>query len=200
MTKLAPGKLNLAGLGKLIGVPKIDTEKWDAQDGHTKGFYKSHMTKLWQNRRSEFVDYALEDVVVTALYGTFILNFQQTLTKDGFGDFKPLQLKPSLGSIVGTIIGCENEQPADWIVDEVIKLLSQLNQRSDNDEDFESFLMTICKPKITNVKGKVERNYHFDELLAEPTPEHLREWLTDHLDFDKIRKGYAFPRTDMMLL
>lgn len=197
MTKLAPGKLNLAGLGKLIGVPKIDTEKWDVQDGYTKGFYKSHMTELWLNRQSDFIDYALEDVVVTALYGTFILNFQKTLTKDGFGDFKPLQLKPSLGSIVGTIIGCENEQSADWIIDEVIKLLSQLNQRSDNDEDFESFLMTVCKPEITNVKGKVERNYHFDELLAEPTPQHLREWLTDHLDFDKIRKGYAFPRTDV---
>lgn len=197
MTKLAPGKLNLAGLGKLIGVPKIDTEKWDTQDGYTKGFYKSHMAKLWLNRQSDFIDYALEDVVVTALYGTFILNFQQNLTKDGFGDFKSLQLKPSLGSIVGTIIGYENEQSADWIVDEVIKLLSQLNQRSDNDEDFESFLKTVCKPELTNIKGKVERNYHFDELLAEPTPQHLREWLIDHLDFDKIRKGYAFPRTDI---
>lgn len=197
MTKLAPGKLNLAGLGKLIGVPKIDTEKWDTQDGHSKGFYKSHMTELWQNRQQDFIDYALEDVVVTALYGTFILNFQQTLTKDGFGDFKPLQLKPSLGSIVGSIIGCQNEQATDWIVDEVIKLLSQLNQRSSHDEDFESFLMTVCKPELKNVKGKVERDYHFNELLTEPTPQHLREWLTEHLDFDKIRKGYVFPRTDI---
>ena len=63
MTKLAPGKENLAGLGKLIGVPKIDTEKWDQQDGCPKGYYKAHMTKLWENRQSDFVNYALEDVV-----------------------------------------------------------------------------------------------------------------------------------------
>lgn len=197
MTKLAPGKENLAGLGKLIGVPKIDTEKWDQQDGCPKGYYKAHMTKLWENRQSDFVNYALEDVVVTALYGTFILQFQKQLTDDGFGDFKPLQLKPSLGSIVGSIIGCQNAKSSDWIVDEVVKLLSQLKQRTNNDKDFESFLRTICKPEIKTEKGKVVRDYHFNELHANPTSDDLKRWLNEHLDFDKIRKGYCFPRTDI---
>lgn len=197
MTKLAPGKENLAGLGKLIGVPKIDTEKWDQEDGLPKGYYKSHMTDLWKNRQTDFIDYSLEDVVVTAKYGTFILEFQKQLVQDGFGDFKPLQLKPSLGSIVAAIIGCENTKWTSWIVDEVIKLLNQLDRQKDYTKNFESFLRAICKPEVKTVKGKVIRDYHFDELPDNPTSQELRDWLGEHLDFDKIRKGYCFPRTDI---
>lgn len=50
------------------------------------------MTDLWKNRQTDFIDYSLEDVVVTAKYGTFILEFQKQLVQDGFGDFKRYNL------------------------------------------------------------------------------------------------------------
>ena len=63
---------------------------------------------------------------------------------------------------------CENTKWTSWIVDEVIKLLNQLDRQKDYTKNFESFLRAICKPEVKTVKGKVIRDYHFDELPDNP--------------------------------
>lgn len=197
MTKLAPGKLNLEGLGDLINVPKIDTEQWDKDDGYPAGYYKSHMSELWQNRQGDFIDYALQDVIVTVMYGIFILKFQNELLKEGFGDFRSGQLKPSLGSIVATIVGVENTKPADWIVARVIKLVNQIEPNSYQKQNINKFLRTIVKPGLHKDGGKIVYDYHFNELPDDLSSDDFNNWLFRYLDFDKIRKGYSFPRTDV---
>lgn len=67
--KLAPGTAHgLDALGDTINFPKLDTEKWDVEDGYDKGFYKTHMGTLLKNRPDDFVAYAMRDVDVTWLY------------------------------------------------------------------------------------------------------------------------------------
>ena len=199
--KLAPSKFNLARLGDLINIPKLDTEQWDEEDGLQVGYYKSHMSELWKHRQNDFIDYALEDVVVTVQYGTFVLNFQKQLMEKGFGNFKPGQLKTSLGSIIANIVNQENKKESQWIVTEVIKLIDKMKQNSKSSNNLrnniEKLLRTIVSPDVVTKTGKVIYDYHFNELPTDLSVKKLQIWLTRYLDFDKIRKGYRFPRNDI---
>lgn len=188
MTKLAPGKMSLKTLGKMVGQQKLDTTKWDKADGYSNNFYKKHMSILWQNRPSDFVSYAMEDVAITALYGDFILEFQHQLTIDGFGDFKPLKLKASLGSIDASIIACRNQEPAQWIISEVNRRVNRLLEEG-SPGDMSSFLKPICKYQLRRHGKKIKRDYDFKSLNRS----NIVSWLNTHLDFDVIRKGYRFP-------
>lgn len=72
MCLLAPAKSNLAELGDTVGVPKLNTEEWDQEDGLPKGYYKSHMHDLLMNRPTDYVEYANTDAIITALYAAFV--------------------------------------------------------------------------------------------------------------------------------
>lgn len=193
MTKLAPGKSNLEALGTLLNVPKLDTEAWDRQDGLTEGYYKAHMNELWQKRQSDFIAYAMRDVVITALYGSFILKFQAGLSDEDLGKFVPAQIKTSLGAIAANIIAERNSHSADWIVEIALDTVREL---SVNEKDCIAYLEPICAYRFNPITKA--RDYDFDELFfAGATDATTREWLTQHLDFDAIRKGYRFPRTDI---
>lgn len=197
MTKLAPGKSNLEKLGELVHVPKLNTELWDIEDKKQQGFYKSHMMALWKHRRDDFIDYAMRDAVITALYGSFMLDFQNNLKKENLGDFAAVELKPSLGSIVSNVVAVRNENKADWIVERVLEQMKEMNGTS---KDITSYLKGICLVTYKKVKNQSKRvpDFGFDELFNGPsTIQKLRSWLKEHLDFDLIRKGYKFPRGDI---
>lgn len=197
MTKLAPGKSNLAKLGDLVNLPKLDTEKWDVDDGYTKGYYKSHMTELWRNRPSDFVDYAMTDTVITALYGAFMLEMQRGLAREGLGTFKPVELKASLGAIAANTITVKNKQPAGWIIDRVVQQLQAING---TEKDIESYLQTICKFRLLKEadSSKKYKDYDLDDLPPiNGKRAMLQDWLREHLNFDRIRKGYYFVKADL---
>ena len=188
LTKLAPGKMSLQTLGLMVGQHKLDTTQWDKADGYTNNYYKEHMSELWKNRSSDFVNYALEDVIITALYGDFILKFQQQLTSEGFGDFNLLELKASLGSIDASIIACRNQQPAQWIISEVNQRVCKIIQGG-TPNDLGALLKPICKYHLKKRGKNIQRDYDFGSLNSR----NMKSWLKEHLDFDVIRKGYRFP-------
>lgn len=64
----------LKTVGDVVGISKIDTEKFDVADGLTRGFYKSHMDKFRENRPNDFNAYAMNDAVITLEYGLFLKN------------------------------------------------------------------------------------------------------------------------------
>lgn len=197
LMKLSPPKANLAVLGNLVNVPKIDVEAWDATDGFEAGYYKAHMDKLWVNRPQDFEDYAMVDTVITALYASFMLGLQDDLAAAGLGNFKSGSLKASLGGIVGNIILQKNKMPASWIVEAVIAQLESMGTHKI--KALESALKPICKftRKLKDDKQTGKQyavyDYQFNSLfIPGVNRKHLRAWLTDHLDFDLIRKGYYF--------
>ncbi|MHA8263765.1 hypothetical protein ACYATO_08770 [Lactobacillaceae bacterium Melli_B3] len=187
MTKLAPGKSGLAALGDLIGLHKLDTEQWDLADGHQPGYYKSHMSELWEHRRDDFIDYAMTDTVITALYGSFMIGFQDNLSSQHLGNFKPSEIKPSISSIISSVIGVRNQAPADWIIKKVIGDISHFK----NNKDVGSYLRDIC-----TFKSDKDAKNALKELYKSKTANDIKDWIIINLDFDALRKGYKFPRTD----
>lgn len=197
MTKLAPGKSNLEKLGDLVNVPKLDTELWDHEDGKFQGYYKSHMSELWKNRQEDFMNYALRDAVITALYGSFMLEFQENLIDHKLGSFKPVELKPSLGSIAANVVAKKNTDCAAWIVERVIK---QMKKIGGDNGDITSFLKGICLVQYKTDSSTKNQflDFGFEELFAgKHDLTSLKRWLKGHLDFSLIRKGYKFPRSDV---
>lgn len=62
----------LKTVGDMVGIPKIDTEKFDLKDGLPIGFYKSHMDVFRKKRPADFNAYAMNDAVITLKYGLFL--------------------------------------------------------------------------------------------------------------------------------
>lgn len=62
----------LATVGDMVGIPKIDTEKYDSEDNLPRGYYKEHMDVFRQNRPNDFNRYALNDAIITLEYGLFL--------------------------------------------------------------------------------------------------------------------------------
>lgn len=59
-------------VGEMVGIPKIDTEKFDKADGLPIGFYKSHMDIFREKRPSDFNEYAMNDSIITLEYALFL--------------------------------------------------------------------------------------------------------------------------------
>lgn len=62
----------LKTVGGMVGIPKIDTEEFDAADGFSLGFYKEHMDKFRENRPDDFNAYAMNDAIITLEYALFL--------------------------------------------------------------------------------------------------------------------------------
>lgn len=59
-------------VGEMVGIPKINTEKFDKADGLPVGFYKSHMDIFREKRPSDFNEYAMNDSIITLEYALFL--------------------------------------------------------------------------------------------------------------------------------
>lgn len=62
----------LKTLGEMVGIPKIDTEKFDEADGLPIGYYKDHMDVFRKKRPNDYNDYAMNDAVITLEYALFL--------------------------------------------------------------------------------------------------------------------------------
>ena len=59
-------------VGDMVGIQKIDTEKFDKADGLPIGYYKSHMDIFRDKRPNDFNKYAMNDSIITLEYALFL--------------------------------------------------------------------------------------------------------------------------------
>lgn len=59
-------------VGDMVGIQKIDTEKFDEADGLPIGYYKSHMDLFRDKRPNDFNEYAMNDSIITLEYALFL--------------------------------------------------------------------------------------------------------------------------------
>ena len=86
----------LAALGAIVGQAKIDTKKWDLQDGLITyrqykdptygGYYKQHMRYLLEQRPKDYQRYALGDSEVTLKYLNVLMGNVIGVYNDGLID------------------------------------------------------------------------------------------------------------------
>lgn len=182
---LAPPKCNLAGLGKMVKYPKLDTEEWDVQDGYDKGYYKSHMRALLKNRPDDYFKYAMVDAEIPVCYlhtwlqliDELANNDEMCVVSSSNNVVVPLSASSFVSSCVSTY--CKKRDNFDFI-----KLLDNKAEEDKN------FLYTLSQFVRQKADGKPLYDVFEDIKHAHPYRDTFLNWDTFLWDWDTLRKGY----------
>lgn len=173
MILLSAAKVNLDAIGKMLHFPKLDTEKWDQEDGKPTGYYKSHMRDLLKQRPEDYERYALTDSEICMQYANEWFSFLDTLQDLSNKDRKKLPFAcGSLGAKIAQNIGKKGDR---FLAETLMKMLE------DNP-------WTVNSLQFFVKKRRVDGEY-IPFCVLEKT-DVTAETLLQNLDWNMLRNGY----------